>query len=115
MKKEKIGAIWSAVVIAGLFLAATAWGADGVKFGYSGPLSGGAAKYGKNCEAGMIMAMEEINAKGGITVAGKKYKVEVVSWTTVTSLISRCRMPAAWFLWIRLPRSSALTAAESWP
>jgi branched-chain amino acid transport system substrate-binding protein len=50
-----------------------------VKIGYSGPLSGGAAKYGKNCETGMVMAMEEINAKGGISVAGKKYKIEVVS------------------------------------
>ncbi len=79
MKRTNIGRILSAVMIAGLFLTATAWGADVVKIGYSGPLSGGAAKYGKNCEAGMIMASEEINAKGGITVAGKKYKIEVVS------------------------------------
>jgi branched-chain amino acid transport system substrate-binding protein len=79
MRREKTGVILSAVMLIGLFLTASAWGADVVKIGYSGPLSGGAAKYGKNCEAGMIMAMEEINPKGGITVAGKKYKIEVVS------------------------------------
>jgi branched-chain amino acid transport system substrate-binding protein len=79
MRREKVGVIWGAVLVVGLFLTSAAWGADVVKIGYSGPLSGGAAKYGKNCEAGMIMAMEEINAKGGITVGGKKYKIEVVS------------------------------------
>jgi branched-chain amino acid transport system substrate-binding protein len=75
-KTKKI--IWS-VTFLFLFLSIPAWGADVVKVGFSGPLSGGAAKYGKNCEAGMVMAMEEINAKGGITVAGKKYKIEMIS------------------------------------
>ncbi len=79
MRREKTAVTLSVVMLIGLFLTASAWGADVVKIGYSGPLSGGSAKYGKNCEAGMIMAIEEINAKGGITVAGKKYKIEVVS------------------------------------
>ncbi len=79
MRREKIGLIVSAVMLAGLFLSASVWGADVVKVGYSGPLSGLSAKYGKNCEAGMIMAMEEINAKDGITVGGKKYGIDVVS------------------------------------
>ena len=72
MKKENMGVILGAVMVVALFITAAAWGADVVKIGYSGPLSGGAAKYGKNCEAGMVMATEEINAKGGVTVAGKK-------------------------------------------
>ncbi|HSR13850.1 MAG TPA: ABC transporter substrate-binding protein [Thermodesulfobacteriota bacterium] len=59
--------------------AAPAAAADAVKLGFTGPLSGGSAKYGKNSEAGLIMAMEEINGKGGITVAGKKQKIELVS------------------------------------
>ncbi len=79
MRKKNVGVILSAIILVGLFITATVWGADVVKIGYSGPLSGGAAKYGKNCEAGMIMATEEINAKGGISVAGKKYKMEVIS------------------------------------
>jgi len=79
MSRKKIEVILCVVGFVGLFIFTSAWGADVIKIGYSGPLSGGAAKYGKNCEAGMIMAAEEINAKGGITVGGKKFKIEVVS------------------------------------
>ena len=50
-----------------------------VKIGYSGPLSGGAALYGKNVLDGMQMAAAEINA-AGLDVGGKKYKVEIVSY-----------------------------------
>ena len=49
-----------------------------VKIGYSGPLSGGAAQYGKNCLDGMNMAAAEINA-AGFEVGGKKYKLEIVA------------------------------------
>ena len=49
-----------------------------VKIGYSGPLSGGAALYGKNVLDGMQMAAGEINA-AGFEVAGKKYKLEIVA------------------------------------
>ncbi len=79
MRRKQFGLTFSAMLLAGLFLSASVWGADVIKVGYSGPLSGGAAKYGKNCEGGMIMAAEEINTKGGVSVAGKKYKLEVVS------------------------------------
>ena len=59
--------------------AGTAAAQDVVKIGYTGPLSGGAALYGKNCLSGMQMAEEEINAAGGFEVNGKKYKLEVVA------------------------------------
>ena len=45
---------------------------------YSGPLSGGAALYGKNVLDGMEMAANEINA-AGLEVGGKKYKLEIVA------------------------------------
>jgi branched-chain amino acid transport system substrate-binding protein len=51
---------------------------DTIKIGYSGPLSGGAALYGKNVLSGMQMAAEEINAKP-VEIGGKRYKVEVVA------------------------------------
>ncbi len=51
---------------------------DVVKIGYSGPLSGGAALYGKNVLDGMQMAVEEINA-AGLDVGGKKIKLEIVA------------------------------------
>ena len=55
--------------------------ADGapIKIGFTGPLSGGAALYGKNCLSGLQMAMEEINANGGIDVGGAKSKIAIVS------------------------------------
>ena len=53
--------------------------ADEITLGYSGPLSGGAAKFGFNIQWGMELAADEINALGGATVGGTKYKVRVVS------------------------------------
>ena len=39
-----------------------------LKIGMSGPLTGGAAVYGTAVEAGMKIAVEEINAKGGLQI-----------------------------------------------
>lgn len=64
---------------AGLALAGgTALAQEVVKIGYSGPLSGGAALYGKNVLDGMNMAAGEINASG-LEIGGKKFKLEVVA------------------------------------
>src|SRR5664280_2232655 len=52
---------------------------DIITIGYSGPLSGGAAKFGLNIQWGLELAADEINALGGASVGGKKYKVRVVS------------------------------------
>lgn len=48
-----------------------------VKIGYSGPLSGGAAQYGKNALDGMLLAADELNA-ANVEVGGKKVKFEIV-------------------------------------
>ena len=49
--------------------AANASGAAGtVKIGMSGPLTGGASAYGLAVKAGMEVAVEEINAKGGLQI-----------------------------------------------
>ncbi|OPL13345.1 MAG: hypothetical protein AVO39_03490 [delta proteobacterium MLS_D] len=47
--------------------------AEEVVIGYTGPLSGPAAEYAKDNFTGADLAIREINADGGITVAGKKY------------------------------------------
>ena len=52
---------------------------DVIPIGYSGPLSGGGAQFGQNLKWGMELAADDINAIGGVTVAGKKYKVRIVS------------------------------------
>ncbi|HEX5515029.1 MAG TPA: ABC transporter substrate-binding protein, partial [Gammaproteobacteria bacterium] len=64
----------------GLGLAASAHAApDGViKLGYSGPLSGGGALFGKNHVTGLEMAIKELNDQG-VEVAGKQYKVELIA------------------------------------
>ncbi|WP_305807049.1 ABC transporter substrate-binding protein, partial [Stenotrophomonas sp. YIM B06876] len=49
-----------------------------VKIGYSGPLSGGAAQYGKNVLDGALMAVSEVNATNP-EIGGKKVKFEIVS------------------------------------
>ena len=78
MERFKFGIIGGVILGLAVFLA-PGWAADVLKVGFTGPLSGGTAKYGKNCEAGMIMAMEEINAKGGVSIGGKKFKIEISS------------------------------------
>src|SRR4051812_20962021 len=68
----------AAIAAFGLAAAAPAFAQEVVKIGYSGPLSGGAALYGKNVLDGMQLAVSEINAQG-LEVGGKKYKLEVVA------------------------------------
>jgi branched-chain amino acid transport system substrate-binding protein len=68
----------AAALATSLALAAPAIAQEVVKIGYSGPLSGGAAQYGKNVLDGMNMAAAEINATG-LEVGGKKYKIEIVA------------------------------------
>ena len=64
--------------LAAAFSAGSAFAQDTVKIGFTGPLSGGAALYGKNVVNGMEMAIKEINA-AGLEVAGKKVKLELVA------------------------------------
>lgn len=58
--------------------AGTALAQEVVKIGYSGPLSGGAAQYGKNVLDGALMAVNEVNATNP-EIGGKKVKFEIVS------------------------------------
>ncbi|WP_051662975.1 ABC transporter substrate-binding protein [Alicyclobacillus macrosporangiidus] len=48
-----------------------------VNIGFTGPLSGGAAFYGKDVLNGITLAVNEINASGEITVGGKKVTFKV--------------------------------------
>ncbi|SDC82629.1 amino acid/amide ABC transporter substrate-binding protein, HAAT family [Cupriavidus sp. YR651] len=68
----------AACAVAALVASAPALAQEVVKIGYTGPLSGGAALYGKNVLSGIQMAVDEINASG-LDVNGKKVKLEVVA------------------------------------
>jgi branched-chain amino acid transport system substrate-binding protein len=44
------------------------------------PLTGGAAFFGTDATHAILLAADEINAAGGITVAGKKYKIKIETY-----------------------------------
>lgn len=67
-----------AAALAALLATVPAFAQEVVKLGYTGPLSGGAALYGKNVLSGVQMAVDEINATNP-EVGGKKVKFEVVA------------------------------------
>ena len=52
---------------------------EAVTIGFTGPLSGGAALYGRNALDGLQLAVADINAAGGVSAAGRRVRVEVVS------------------------------------
>ena len=64
-------------MVGGLMAAASA---DTVKIGVIAPLTGGGAPWGKASEAGVRIAANEVNAKGGLDVGGKKMQVEVIAY-----------------------------------
>lgn len=78
MKRKTILRLCASTFAATLLGVAPAMAQQVVKIGYSGPLSGGAALYGKHVLSGMEMAIKEIN-DAGLEVAGQKVKLEVVA------------------------------------
>ncbi|MFC7516400.1 ABC transporter substrate-binding protein [Herbaspirillum sp. GCM10030257] len=106
-----------ASIAMGFAMSAGAFAQEVVKIGYSGPLSGGAALYGKNVLSGMEMAVNEINAKG-FEVGGKKYKLEIVSLDdqynpsqtgiNVQRLIQQHKTPA-----VLVPHSGGIFAVQA--
>ena len=50
-----------------------------IKIGLSAPLSGAGATYGEDIKAGLDMAINEINAAGGIKIGDMNYKFELVA------------------------------------
>ncbi|MBI4963178.1 MAG: ABC transporter substrate-binding protein [Desulfomonile tiedjei] len=84
------------VLLASVWLAAdaSAQAAKEVVIGYSGPLSGVAAEYSQDCTNGLEMAVNEINAAGGITVGGEKHLFKLVKLDDridPTEAVSNCR------------------------
>jgi branched-chain amino acid transport system substrate-binding protein len=59
--------------------AAGALAQEVVNIGWTGPLSGGAALYGKNTLSGLELSAKEINDAGGFEVGGKKHTLNIVA------------------------------------
>ena len=65
------------VLTAAVFLGSAAHGAT-LKIGVAGPLTGDQAAFGEMLKNGATLAVEEWNAKGGVSVGGKKMKVDIL-------------------------------------
>ncbi len=70
MHTRALAAVILTVLVSGC--ASSTGGADTVTIGFTGPLSGGAALYGRNVLDGIEMAIADINEGGGITVNGQE-------------------------------------------
>ncbi len=73
---------------------ATAQAGKEVVVGYTGPISGVAAEYGQDCVNGIEMAVNEINAAGGIAIKGQKYLFKLVKLDDMidpTQAVNNCR------------------------
>jgi branched-chain amino acid transport system substrate-binding protein len=79
MNRSKLMATFGALAL-GLAVGATAQAqtAGVVKLGLIGSLTGPHSGWDVPAAEGVQMAVSEINGAGGITVAGKKYKIEIV-------------------------------------
>ena len=74
---------WYAALVGAATLAgalATAQAQEVLKIGGVGPLSGGGTAWGLAAQRGIEIAIEEINAKGGVKAEGKTYKLELVMY-----------------------------------
>ena len=70
-----------------------------IAIGHYGSLTGGQATFGRSTDEGILLAVNEINAAGGLEVAGVKRKVKLVSEDTESKAEkadSKIR-PATWF------------------
>lgn len=74
---KKIRSYWVILLVCALALTVSvpAWAKDTIKIGVIGPMQ---FVQGKGHWNGAVMAMEEINAAGGVNVGGKKMKIELV-------------------------------------
>lgn len=75
MKRASVLITFMMVLLGIMGFGGAAWGKDVVKIGVIGPMN---FTQGTGHWNGAVMAMEELNAQGGIQVGSKKYKVELV-------------------------------------
>ena len=70
-------ALTATLMVAGLY---PAQAQETLKIGGVGPLSGGGTAWGLAAQRGMEIAIEEINAAGGVKAEGKIYKLQLVMY-----------------------------------
>src|SRR6516165_7989688 len=68
------------LLLAGAALGLCAQSSNVVKIGWMGPETGDSALWGQAEKNALQMLADDFNAKGGIDVAGKKYKVQIIPY-----------------------------------
>jgi len=66
-------------LLAAVLMVSGAWAAEAV-IGFTGPLSGPGSGYGRDNVNGLKMAVQDINAKGGIIIDGEKYTFKLETY-----------------------------------
>lgn len=72
--------IYAVLALSALTTTASVQAQEIIKLGISAPMSGAAAVWGLGMEWAAKQAADKINLEGGVTVAGKKYKYEIVAY-----------------------------------
>lgn len=67
-------------LVVAAFVGATNARAEDLKIGVIAALTGPGAPWGKACKVGAQLAANEVNARGGLEVGGKKYTVKIVAY-----------------------------------
>ncbi|CAN7652464.1 ABC transporter substrate-binding protein [Caballeronia sp. LjRoot34] len=82
MSKRKFGAIATRALCAGALcaIALSAHAQEVMKIGVIASLSGGGTAWGLGLERGVQIAADQINEQGGLKLAGKTYKLEVIPY-----------------------------------
>ena len=78
MQQQLRSAALAAALMLGAAAAAPAQGI--VKIGGIGPLSGGGTAWGLAAQRGMELAIEDLNAAGGVKAAGRAYRLELIMY-----------------------------------
>ena len=78
--KKSIATYALAAVLASVGMTQTAAAEDVLKIGGIGTLSGGGTAWGLAIQRGALLAIDEVNAAGGLKVGDKTYKVELVMY-----------------------------------
>ena len=68
--------------LASALVPAAGWAQQTLRIGELAGLTGGIAPYGVQIHNARLIAIDEINAKGGISVGGQKYKLDLVALDT---------------------------------
>jgi branched-chain amino acid transport system substrate-binding protein len=78
MKKIRLFSMIAGLFAIGVFAANAA--AKEVVIGFTGPLSGPGAQYGRDCVSGIDLAIKDINKAGGIKIGGTAHTFKLVTY-----------------------------------